>query len=146
VEGHLHVFGQRYLVQHLIELRTERLEPVMQRAGLRLAAVAGPQQAAFQRHWSFDGLQNISDPNTAGRAPEHVSASATPIGFEQPVAREFLENLGEERTGELLDLGYLGEWHHVANRTHGQHGQAFEGVFAFSRQVQESSSLECAVP
>ncbi len=67
-------------------------------------------------------FEDLADGDCPGWASERIPAPTTTFSRQQTVACQFLENLGEERSGETLCLGDLGKRHTRTPRPRGQEG------------------------
>ena len=81
----------------------------MQWTGGRFATLTTPKQTPLQCAWPFDGLKHIADPRGLGQIAQRVSAAATPLGLENAMASQFLEDFRKESRGQLFHLGDFGE-------------------------------------
>ncbi len=101
--GHLH---------HRGDLRLDLLPALMEDTGIVLGAAVTPEDAALEKAWTLDSLQNFLQGDIGRRPPQRVASSGATERADEAVLSKFLEDLGEETLGEALSLGDCGELHH----------------------------------
>lgn len=123
---------QSDLLHDPLELRADLSPLLMQPAGVLITALPRPENASRKQIRTLEGLKDLAQADLAGWPGQGITPHGAPMGGDQLVASELLEDLGEEARWKVARPGDVLQEHDLPFFLPRQHAQGLQSILALS--------------